>query len=157
MTNRGLSVSYKAKRMKRGYADGGAPNDMSDLPTPFASNFDVATKELNLTPQEQYLYQHHINNLTGSGKVTNPDGSISTIYQANVEGPGGRNYNIPTVWDGRILPVQQAVQRATQSPGGWNKWPSYATEEQAESRYNAMHDYMGEDTGHYIQSVQKPQ
>ena len=50
-----------------------------DADLAFPSNFDIAVKEMNLTPQEQNLYQHHLSNLLGPGKVNNPDGSTSTF------------------------------------------------------------------------------
>jgi len=36
-------------------------------------NFTAATREMELTPQEQALYQRHLSNLYGPGGVDNPD------------------------------------------------------------------------------------
>ena len=105
-------------------------------------NRNAAMKDLNLTPQEQFLYQHHLTNLYGGGAVNNPDGSSSTVYQAGI-GMNGKQYNIPTVWHGKILPVEAALQQAQRV--GLDKYPSYATPEDAESRYQAMHPYMERD------------
>jgi hypothetical protein len=111
---------------------------------PRSRHFDAAMKDLQLTPQEQYLYQHHLNNLYGSGKVWNPDGSTSTILQETTE-RDGRTYNYPTVWDGKILGSEQAQQRA--GAVGWDKWPSYSSDQEAQARYDKMHSYMERDMG----------
>ena len=105
-------------------------------------NRNAAIKDMNLTPQEQFLYQHHLTNLYGGGAVNNPNGSVSTVYQAGV-GINGKQYNIPTVWNGKILPVDQAIQQAERV--GLDKYPSYATPDEAESRYQSMHPYMERD------------
>ena len=86
------------------------------------------------SPQEENLYQHHLGELYRGG-VRQPDGSLSTLYQAPVEGPGGRYYNVPTVWDGQILTTPEARERAAAQ--GWNKWPSYATPDAADLAYEA--------------------
>ena len=106
------------------------------------TNLDAAKKAMTLTPQEQFLYQHHLNNLFGGGAVFNDDGSLSTVYQANV-GIGDRHYNIPTVWQGHILPIEQAINRVMKV--GLDKYPSYGTPEEAEMRYQQMHAYMEKD------------
>jgi hypothetical protein len=109
-------------------------------------NFAQAKTDLNLTPQEINLYQHHLTNLSGNGKVIQPNGDISTVLQETVE-HDGKTYNIPTVWDGKILPPDQAEARA--AAAGWDKWPSYANEQDAEARYNQMHAYMNKDVGNF--------
>ena len=88
-----------------------------------------------LSPPEANLYWHHLGNLYGPGKVVSPGGDISTLYQAPVEGPGGRYYNIPTVWGGQILTLPEARQRAAAM--GWQNWPSYPTPEAADLAYEA--------------------
>lgn len=114
----------------------------------FPSNLPSATAGMNLTPQEQALYAYHLRNLYGQGKVENPNGSISTIYQAVVP-HAGRYFNIPTVWDGKITDVPEAIKRA--SAEGWQNWPSYPSPQVADSRYSRMHEYMGEDTYNWAQ------
>lgn len=110
-------------------------------------NLAAANAEMQLTPQEQALYQRHLQNLYGPGGVDNPDGSRSTLYQMSTE-IGGRVYNLPTVYDGKIVTPQEAVQRAQAQ--GLNTFPSYGSEQQAESRYQQMHGYMEKDTGAYL-------
>lgn len=108
------------------------------------SPFEKAVKQLPLSPQEQYLYYHHLNNLYGPGKVINPDNSISTVEQAVVYGPGSKYYNIPTVWNGQKLSVPETQMLAGQV--GWDNFPSYVTPEEADLRYQSMHDFLNEDT-----------
>lgn len=125
---------------------------MTDIPlpqpSPRAANFVAAMQAMQLTPQEQALYQMHLQNLYGPGGVDNPDGSRSTLYQAVIE-HNGKFYNIPTVWNGKIVPVPQAVANA-HAAGGLDAFPSYATPEQADTRYQQMHGFMEKDTGAYF-------
>lgn len=111
-------------------------------------NMEEAQKALSMTPQERALYARHLANGWGTGGVDNPDGSRSSLFQANVEGPDGRSYNIPTVYDGAKLPVPQAIDRAAQQ--GWQNFPAYATPEAAEARYvDGMHPFMDKDAVAY--------
>lgn len=118
-------------------------------------NMADANAALNLTPQERALYQRHLTNLWGTGGVDNADGSRSSLYQANVTGPDGRSYNIPTVYNGAIItdPKEMKARAAAQ---GWNTFPSYATPDQAEARYQAMHEFMDKDTGAYFDVRRSP-
>jgi hypothetical protein len=127
----------------------GTPGDVPlPQPGPRTENRNAAQTELNMTPEERALYDRHLGNLYGKGGVDNPDGSRSTLYQANVD-IDGKSYNIPTVYDGKIVPVDEAVARAKQQ--GLDKFPSYPTPDAAEARYMQMHDYMDKDTGAYFQ------
>lgn len=114
-------------------------------------NMRAAIEALKLNPQEIALYQRHLDNLTGFGGVTNSDGSRSTLFQGVTEGPGGRYYNVPTVWGGKILAFPDAIRRAQAE--GWQNFPSYATPEEADARYDAMHKYMDKDTGAYLRAL----
>lgn len=109
--------------------------------------FQQANAALKLSPQEQQLYQMHLDNLYGSGGVDNPDGSRSTLYQTTVE-MDGRTYVIPTVWSGKIVPPEQAAQLAQQY--GMDKFPAYSSQQEAEARYQQMHGYMERDTADYL-------
>jgi uncharacterized protein (TIGR02594 family) len=128
--------------------EAGAAAAKADLIRAPDSNLQDATKAMGLTKQEQFLYQRHLDNLEAShGGVANPtEGGKSTLYQMVAE-HGGRFYNIPTVWDGKFLSRDEAVQRAASE--GWEKWPSYASAVEADARYMKMHDYMGEDLARY--------
>src|SRR5215831_2996148 len=94
-------------------------------------------ESLKLNPQEQFLYDLHANNLRNP--VINPDGSISTLRQMTVE-VDGRTYNVPKVWNGKILDDDAAMQRAREV--GLDKFPSYPTREEAQKRYDEMHKFM---------------
>lgn len=104
-------------------------------------------KNLGLTPQELNLYSHHLNNLYGEGKVIQENGDISTLLQRNVQGPNGQFYNIPSVWDGKILSPKEAMDKAAEI--GWDKWPSYPTDQAAEDRYKQMHEFIDQDAMKY--------
>jgi len=121
-------------------------------PGPRTENRNAAQVDLNMTPEERDLYDRHLSNLWGTGGVDNPDGSRSTLFQAGTN-VGGREYNIPTVYDGRKLPFDEALARAKQQ--GIDKFPSYPTVEASEARYDQMHGYMDRDTGQYFE--QHPQ
>jgi hypothetical protein len=107
----------------------------------------------SLTPQEQFLYQHHKQNLEGPGKVMNADGSISTIKNITIES-NGRTYIIPTVWNGKFLSNQDAIKQA--QAVGLEKWPSYGSEEEADARYNQLHAIMEKDVEAYRAANKTP-
>ncbi|MGZ3639404.1 MAG: hypothetical protein ACXVCX_16365 [Ktedonobacterales bacterium] len=115
------------------------------LPT---DNLSRAMAAMNLTPEEQALYLRHLANLYGSGGVDNADGSRSSLYQVGFTADDGRQYNVPSVYDGQILSPDNAIARAMQS--GLSQFPSYASPFQAENRYQQMHNYMDADTGAYM-------
>ena len=138
-------------------------------PGPRTENRNAAQVEMNLTPEERALYQRHIDNLNGPGGVDNPDGSRSSLYQT-VEEHDGKFYNVPTVWDGKIqtekwtdpksgktfdIPNKTALDNINKT--GWDKFPAYATPEQADARYEQMHGYMDKDTGAYLAGRGQPQ
>ena len=64
-------------------------------------NYMAASRELKLTPQEQYAYRHHLGNLERGG-VPHPDGSLSSFLNQILEFDG-RYYILPSVWDNRIV------------------------------------------------------
>jgi hypothetical protein len=121
---------------------------------PPASNLEQATKDMNLSPQERALYQRHLDNLNGPGGVDNPDGSRSSLKQITVESDG-KTYSIPTVYDGKIVSNEEAIKRA--GAEGFDKFPSYATEQEAQARYDQLHGYMDKDTGQYMAAKGGPQ
>jgi hypothetical protein len=141
---------------------------------PPQSNFAAAHAALNLTPQEQALYQRHLTNLNGPGGVDNPpdaqnpQGSRSTLYQA-VQEHNGQFYSIPTVWDGKRevepytrpdgsvmdVPNQTALDKVAKT--GWDQFPAYSTPDEADARYAQMHDYIDKDTADYMANKQGAQ
>jgi hypothetical protein len=106
-----------------------------------------ADKDMKLTPQERGLYERHLRNLNGPGGVDNPDGSRSTLYQTTVN-IGGKETLIPRVWDGKILSVDDSVRRAKGE--GIHNFPTYGSPEEAEMRYQKMHEYMEKDTKFWL-------
>lgn len=128
-------------------------------------NFKDADDKLDLTPEERSLYKRHLDNLNGPGGVDNPDGSRSSLYQA-VQEHNGKFYNIPTVWngkrevepytkqDGTLIDVPNATALANVEKEGWNKFPSYSTPDEADERYDKMHQFMEKDTADYMKSKQ---
>jgi exonuclease VII small subunit len=106
----------------------------------------MAKSRNGLTPQEQNLYDHHYWNLHGTGKVVYPSGDVSTAYTSTERGPGGRYYNIPTVWDGQVLSREESKARVGKD---WGQWPSYQNPDQAKLRYDVMHGQMESDTAKY--------
>jgi hypothetical protein len=143
------------------------PTDTKEVSThPVFQHMEAATKDLNLSEQEQNLYSMHLNNLYGEGTaVDHPDGSKSTLYQT-VEQKDGQYYSIPTVWDGKIetdkwtrpddgkvFDVANDVTKANVSAIGWDKFPSGPDPQALDDRYQAMHDYMERDTQDYNDSV----
>jgi hypothetical protein len=114
---------------------------------------DLAHSQLNLTPEERGLYERHLANLNGPGKVMHPDGSISTLYQMSVSGPENKIYNIPSVYNGKIVEPQQAIANAERQ--GWHTFPAYPDSATAEARYQQMHEFMDQDVGNYLQGLKK--
>jgi hypothetical protein len=106
------------------------------------TSLDLADAALKLTPQEKYLYQHHLSNIATRQGTNNPGGDYSSVKQASVE-IDGKTYNLPTIWHGKELPVPDAIKMAKAQ--GLHNWPAYSTEDEAMQRYNQMHKYMAMD------------
>ena len=90
------------------------------------------------------MYQHHFNNLRKGG-VRQRDGKISTYLGIGV-GIDGRYYMLPTVWDNKIVSEKEAIRRAHKA--GIENFPSYANQEEGETRYKQLHDFMSMDMLH---------
>jgi hypothetical protein len=107
---------------------------------------DVATKRLGLNEQEQFLYQHHLDNYAKGG-VQSAGGtktsSLLAITVGSKDKSDPKTYVVPTIWDNKVLSKDEAIQRADDL--GLEKFPSYDTREQANARYSQMHRYMDED------------
>lgn len=112
---------------------------MTDL---YSNSLGDAQREMNLTPQERYLYQLHLYNLQNA-PVHNDDGTTSTLRQMSFD-QNGRTYNVPTVWGGAIHSPDEAIARANEQ--GIDRYPSYPNAQQAEARYGQMHHYLEQDT-----------
>jgi hypothetical protein len=64
------------------------------------------------------ITRHHYETLANNQAVTNPDGTVSTVYTIQVD-IDGRPTLIPSVWDGEILDQDAATQRAVASGIQW--------------------------------------
>lgn len=106
-----------------------------------------AESEMHLTPKEKDLYQLHLKNLRGPGGIDNPGGSRSTLSQTTIEADG-RSFNVPTVWGGKRLKGDDLRKKIREV--GLNSFPSYATEKEAEERYQEMHRFMEQDTKDFL-------
>ena len=71
------------------------------------------------------ILEHHYRNLAEGKSVNNDDGSVSTVYTAQVDIDGIPTL-IPTLWDGQVLSVEDATQRALASG---KTWPTAETHE----------------------------
>lgn len=105
-------------------------------------NYMAAVRELNLTPQEKYAYQHHLSNLDRGG-VQDSGGNETSTYLSLGVTIGDRYYMLPAVWDNQIVSTPEAVQRAQAI--GLARWPSYGSPQEGEARYAQMHRYMERD------------
>lgn len=106
-----------------------------------ADNLAAADADMKLTPQERALYEHHLGNVAKGG-VRNSDGSVSTLLQMTVE-HDGKIYSVPTVWDNKKLTQDEAIARVEKA--GWDKFPSYVSEAEAQARYDKLHTYLERD------------
>lgn len=84
------------------------------------------------------ILEHHYRNLAEGKAHKNDDGSISTVYTAQVDLDGVPTL-IPTVWDGQILEVHEAEKRA-KSTG--IKWPTAPTHSELREHDKALHKEM---------------
>jgi hypothetical protein len=108
-----------------------------------------AQKALGLTVQERTLYDQHLSNLWGKGGVDHPDGSRSTLLRVSFQSKAdGKFYNVPSVYDGKILSPEEAIDRAKEM--GLEQFPSYRSQREADARYERMHRYMESDTADYF-------
>lgn len=112
-------------------------------------NLDAANAALTLTPEERALYELHLGNLYGQGGIDQPGGARSTVLITRVE-IDGRTYLMPTVFGGRQLrPGTPEFRAAIEAAGGPGAFPSYATDDEAKTRYDRLHEYFERDTQEY--------
>jgi hypothetical protein len=110
---------------------------MLDVPS------EAGADAMAMTPQERRLYEHHANNLRTGNYVMQPSGMISTVRQIAVQHKG-RWYSVPTIWGGREVSRPEAVKRAFDA-GRPDDWPSAASRQELEQRYDVLHRFMEED------------
>jgi hypothetical protein len=125
--------------------------DFAALQKQSKQQVETAPDMPSMNEQEKNLYAHHLNNLSHGGYVLQNQGKdVSTVFNVTAE-VGGKTYIIPTVWNGKILPPQQAVQMAMQQ--GIDKFPSYGSEKEANSRYDVLHQRMSQDVEPLLQII----
>jgi hypothetical protein len=121
-------------------------------PGPRANHMAEADADLGgLTPEEKFLYNMHLTNLHGRGRLEQPNGAISSLIQMSFD-RDGKTYNIPTLWGGKQLPPDDAIRAAEKV--GLDKFPAYKSQDEAEARYQQLHDYLARDTGDMIRGNQ---
>lgn len=131
--------------------DAGESSDSKGLQAKF-KNLLAADDAMKLTDQEQNLYHHHLNELENGG-FYHKDGSVSTIYSIDFTNKAdGRTYMVPTVYDGHILPPDEAIDVAKMH--GLDHFPSYPDSKTANERYQLMHNFMDRDVGAHLSGPQ---
>jgi len=111
---------------------------------------DVLKKQFNdptssLTPEEQNALNYHRNNLKSGNFMVQPDGEYTTFY-GSIGNVDGRETLIPTYWNGKILPFEEALSMAQKSR---IKFPSYKTVDEALKREKFIHSIMENDVAEY--------
>jgi hypothetical protein len=104
------------------------------------TNFEAAKQQLNMSSEEQFLYNHHLGNLRRGGIRGNGGASTYKGITAEID---GRVYMLPTIWDNKRLSEEESVRRAKEV--GLDKFPFYNSEEEAQKRYGAIHEFMDMD------------
>lgn len=121
-----------------------ASDALATFPDPLSPQFRLSPGQplpADWSPQERYLYNHHLENFRKGG-VRHDDGSISTYRSIGVD-LNGRYYTLPTVWDAQIVSDDEAIDRAVAA--GLENFPSYRNEQEGEQRYQQLHDLMEKD------------
>ena len=91
---------------------------------------------INMDDRDDRLVAHHYNNIATGNSVLNENGSLSTIRSTSV-GINGRTYVLPTVWEGKIVDVETAINNAKNAEGGLNSWPNFPDTEEGISEAGA--------------------
>lgn len=111
------------------------------------------TAPTDLSPQEQNLLEYSRNNMR-KGTTMDNNGDTTSVYITGIEGPDGRQYNVPGYADGKLLSPQEMQANAEKT--GWDKYPSYATEAEAEAAAQKVHKYVEQDNTKYLDTKNNP-
>jgi hypothetical protein len=95
------------------------------------------------------ILEHHYRNLAEGKAVNNDDGSVSTVYTAQVDIDGTPTL-IPKIWDGQVLSDEAALQRSLASG---KTWPTAATHEDLRQYDIELHKEMAPMTAEAAQKV----
>ena len=105
-----------------------------------------ALRYADLSPAERETIDYTRRNMATGMVQQNPDGSITSFKGAVEDFPDGSIRYFPTFWNGHVLPVNEARDRAVKSGIDWPKYPTY---ESALSRENAIHGIMEREADAY--------
>ena len=137
----GQSRSGLAGRAGRaGYAEGGVVEQEG-----IGLLFERANARASMDP----ILEHHYRNLAEGKAVNNDDGSVSTVYTAQVEIDGTPTL-IPRVWDGQILSEKAALERSVASG---KTWPTAETHEDLRQYDIELHKEMAPMTAEAAQEA----
>lgn len=95
------------------------------------------------TPQEQALIQYHRDNLSRGTELKDEQGT-TTVLITGMQGPDGREYLVPGFFDGKRQSPAAIAERVGKI--GWDRFPSYATLDDAEQATKRLHDLIEEDS-----------
>jgi len=87
---------------------------------------DVST----FTPQEKFLYEHHLQNLA-MPEAQNEDGTHSSLL-ATTMSFGDKTYILPSIYNGKRFDKPEDIEREARNVGLEN-FPSYASPEEADA------------------------
>lgn len=114
-----------------------------------AANRPLEFANYSLPGKEGALIEYHRDNLR-NGTYLDKGGDISTVYITGIDGPGGKTYNVPGYWDGKLHTDPKEIgDHAAEL--GWDKWPSYATPQQADAAAKRVHKIVEDDTTKFRQ------
>jgi hypothetical protein len=93
--------------------------------------FNPDLEPVIFNPDEEQESEKELHPVTGKPVLRNPDGSRSTEETITIEAydlNGGAPTNIPTIWDGKRVGVDEAIRRAIESG---ERYPSFDSREEA--------------------------
>jgi hypothetical protein len=106
---------------------------------------------LSLSPEELNALNYHRGNLAPGKYLPQENGGITTFYGARMSVPEGVMY-YPTYWEGKILPPQDALEKAR---GSGIKFPVYKNDKEAAKRESVIHGIMNSDTAAFKNKMSK--
>jgi len=121
--------SFAGRSGMSSFAEGGEVQ-----PAGIGGLFEASNRPAPMDP----VLEHHYKNLAQGKAVQNEDGTVSTVYTAQVDIDGVPTL-IPTVWDGQILSEDAATQRAVESG---KAWPTAPTHEELRQYDIKLHEKM---------------
>jgi hypothetical protein len=117
-----------------------------------SANQPLQFDNYSLPGKEAALIEYHRDNLR-NGTYLDKDGDISTVYITGIDGPGGKTYNVPGYWDGKLHTDPKEIGDHAESIG-WDKWPAYATPKLADAAAKRDHEIIDADTTKFRQQKQ---